>query len=185
MPAVNLYSFDEVVCFGGLYGSVDQETAMSDVPRLIEDYVAGPQLLRKTVDGMSREQMLARPVAGKWSTLEVVCHLADSEQSWAHRMKRVIAEERPLLIGYDETHFAKSLFYHEHDVAQELTLIEQTRLQMASVLRKLSDDAWSRAGVHTERGLVTLKEMLEIEVEHIPHHVRFIEEKRRILSAGK
>jgi hypothetical protein len=131
---------------------------------------------------MSQEQLLARPVPGKWTTMEVVCHLADSEQSWAHRMKRIIAEERPLLIGYDESHFAKTLFYHEHDVAEELALIEQTRAQMAKILRKVPSSAWDRTGIHTERGLITLKEMLDVEVAHIPHHVRFIEEKRRALG---
>jgi hypothetical protein len=134
---------------------------------------------------MSKELLLARPVAGKWTTMEVVCHLADSEQSWVHRMKRVIAEERPLLIGYDESNFAKALFYHEHDVAEELALIDQTRAQMARIFRKLPNSTWDRTGIHSERGLITLKEMLEVEVAHIPHHVRFIGEKRRALGLAE
>ena len=39
------------------------------MPDLIDDYLAGPQLLRQAVAGMSPEQLLARPVRGKWSTL--------------------------------------------------------------------------------------------------------------------
>ena len=50
----------------------------------------------------------------------MVCHLVDSEQAWCHRMKRVIAEERPLLIGYDESRFTASLAYHQHDLHEEL-----------------------------------------------------------------
>jgi hypothetical protein len=63
-----------------------------DYSQLINDYLAGPQLLRKAVAGLSREQLLARPIPGKWSTLEVVCHLADFEIVCADRLKRVVAE---------------------------------------------------------------------------------------------
>ncbi len=41
-------------------------------PRLIEEYEAGPSLLREAVAGMAAEELRLRPVAGKWSTLEVV-----------------------------------------------------------------------------------------------------------------
>jgi hypothetical protein len=44
---------------------------------LIKQYLAGPDLLRRAIAGMEKEQLLARPIPGKWSTQEVVCHLAD------------------------------------------------------------------------------------------------------------
>ena len=62
---------------------------------LIEAYLEGPAILRRSLADFSAEQLRARPVPGKWSTLEVVCHLVDSEQAWCHRMKRVIAESKP------------------------------------------------------------------------------------------
>ena len=55
---------------------------------LIDDYLAGPELLRQAVAAMSNEQLLAHPVPGKWSTLEVICHLADFEIVGADRIKR-------------------------------------------------------------------------------------------------
>ena len=69
---------------------------MPALSKLIDAYLEGPQTLRRAVAGMTREQLQARPVTGKWSTLEVVCHLVDSDQAWIHRMKRVIAEDLPL-----------------------------------------------------------------------------------------
>ncbi len=149
---------------------------------LIDAYLASLPQLRKAVADLGPEQLKARPVPGKWSTLEVVCHLVDSEQVWCHRMKRVIAEERPLLIGYDETRFTAALPYHENDLEEELTLLEGMRRQMARTLRTLPESAWSRTGVHSERGLVTLEEMLRAEVEHVPHHLAHILEKRKALG---
>jgi uncharacterized damage-inducible protein DinB len=154
----------------------------SSVTLRIDAYLAGPAALRRAVADMSTQQVQARPVPGKWSTLEVVCHLVDSEQAWCHRMKRVIAEEKPLLIAYDESRFTASLDYHQHELAEELNLLESMRRQMAAILRTLSEAAWSRTAVHNERGLITLEEMLQAEVEHIPHHVKHIVEKRRALG---
>jgi uncharacterized damage-inducible protein DinB len=148
----------------------------------IDEYLDGPVQLRRAVADMGAAQLEARPVPGKWSTLEVVCHLVDSEQAWCHRMKRVIAEERPLLIGYDESRFTATLCYHDHDLKTELILMEGMRAQMALVLRTLPESAWARTGVHSERGLITLEEMLQAEVEHVPHHIAHIIEKRRALG---
>ena len=149
---------------------------------LIDAYLAGLPRLRRAVSDLSPDQLRARPVPGKWSTLEVVCHLVDSEQAWCHRMKRVIAEEMPLLIGYDESRFTAALAYHQGDLEEELTLLEGMRRQMARRLAAVPETTWSRTGVHSERGLVTLEEMLRAEVEHVPHHIRHILEKRRALG---
>jgi uncharacterized damage-inducible protein DinB len=148
----------------------------------IEAYLDGPKQLRRVVADLGPDQLKARPIAGKWSTLEVVCHLVDSEQAWCHRMKRTVAEEKPLLIGYDETRFTAALDYHARDVSSELVLLEAMREQMALQLRKLPDATWARTAIHNERGLMTLEEMLKAEVEHVPHHINQILEKRRALG---
>ena len=100
-------------------------------------------------------------------------------------MKRVIAEERPLLIGYDESRFTAALAYHQDDLEEELDPLEGMRRQMARILRGLPEAAWSRTGVHNERGLITLEEMLQAEVEHVPHHIAYIVEKRVALGFVK
>src|SRR5438128_968512 len=134
---------------------------------VIDAYLVGPATLRQAVAGMNHEQLLARPVPGKWSTLEVVCHLIDSDQAWIHRMKRVIAEDRPLLIGYDEGRFTAALAYQERSLEEELAIFEQSRRQLARILRGLPTEAWARDGVHNERGLLTLEQHLQVEVEPV------------------
>src|SRR5258708_15570858 len=115
---------------------------------LIDQYRTGPASLRKVVAGMNREQLAARPVPGKWSTLEVVCHIADFEPIYADRMKRVIAEESPLLLSGDPDLFQARLAYGSRDAAEALTLLETVRRQMARVLATLSEADFSRAGQH-------------------------------------
>jgi len=149
---------------------------------LTEQYLAGTELLRKAVRGMSRDQLTARPVAGKWSTLEVVAHIADFEPILAERMMRVLSHERPLLMVADENLFAATLHYMERDIEEELALIDLTRKRMARILTGLPAASANRVGVHTFKGLVSLEAILTSAVHHIPHHVTFIEEKRKALG---
>ena len=97
---------------------------------LIDSYLDGPQLLRNAVAGMSQEQLVARPIPGKWSTLEVVCHLADFEIVCGDRIKRVIAENEPTFSGGDPDLFAARLAYHDRNAEEELLLIETIRKQL-------------------------------------------------------
>ena len=70
---------------------------------LIAVYVQGIDELRAAVTGMTKEQVLVRPVPGKWSTVECVGHLADTEIFFTDRIVRTIALDRPLLMSADET----------------------------------------------------------------------------------
>ena len=149
---------------------------------LIEQYLAGPGLLRRAVAGMTREQLLARPIPGRWSTQEVVCHLADYEPIYADRMKRVIALKEPELLQGDPGLFAARLAYTHRDMEEELALIEWTRKQMARILRALTPEDFQRKGGHSRDGVLTLEVLLQRITAHIPHHVRFIEDKKRALS---
>jgi uncharacterized damage-inducible protein DinB len=155
---------------------------MSALARLTEAYLAGPATLRQAVAGLTPEQQRARPGPGKWSTLEVVCHLADFDPILADRMKRVIALDNPALTGADEQRFAAALAYHDRDIEEELAIIEHTRSQLARILRTLPDAVLTRAGTHNERGPLTLERLLTLTTNHIPHHVAFIAEKRRALG---
>jgi hypothetical protein len=69
----------------------------------------------------------------------------------------VIAEVRLLIIGYGEIRFTAVLAYHQHDLKEELILLEGMRRQMAHGLSGLPKQAWSRTCVHSERELMTLE----------------------------
>ncbi len=147
----------------------------------IDEYLDGPRLLRRAVAGMTPEQLTARPIPGKWSTLEVICHLADFEIVYADRIKRTIAENEPSLLGGNPDSFAARLAYHDRQVEEELQLIELVRKQVARILRTLKPKDFQLHGIHSEFGPLTLETLLQRITGHIPHHVRFIDERRKAL----
>lgn len=150
--------------------------------RLIEDYAAGAGLPARAIAGLSKEDLNARPVPGTWSIQEIVLHLMDSDLIGADRMKRVAAEERPLIIGYNETLFTKHLGYDRLDPRLACDVFEKNRQITAAVLRNLPEASFARTGVHNEKGLVTLEGLVKGYVDHLNHHLKFLYEKRKLLG---
>lgn len=149
---------------------------------LADAYLVGAAQLRAAVAGMTREQLVARPIAGKWTTLEVVAHIADYEPVLADRIQRMIALDNPTLLAADENEFLKHLFYADRDLEEELAVIDAVRRKTARLVRHLSADHLARTGTHSIKGPVTLEKVLQMAVNHIPHHLPFIAAKRAALG---
>jgi uncharacterized damage-inducible protein DinB len=149
---------------------------------LVARYLAGGAVLRAAITDMSPEQLQARPIPGKMSSQEVVCHIVDADQFMADRMKRTIATERPLLMGIDAINYLHELDYADRDLDLDLRLLEVQREQMAADLRRLAPGAWERTAVHSENGLVTLRQLMLHAIRHLERHVDAIREKRIALG---
>jgi uncharacterized damage-inducible protein DinB len=148
---------------------------------LIDEYLAGPGALRAAVAGMSAEQLDAAPIPGRWSTRQVVCHIADAELLYADRIKRVLAEEQPTLMSMDPDRYT-SLMVAGRDVSAELDLVENVRRQVGAILQTLDDAQFERIGNHSVAGPQTLERIVRNVTGHIPHHIPFIAEKRAALG---
>ena len=149
---------------------------------LIEAYAAGGQKLRQAVEGLTSENLLARPGPGNWSIQELVIHLADSEEIAIDRMKRIVTEDNPPLLYADETAYVDKLCTHDQSLEDALTLFEVGRRQFARVLRKLPDEAFGRHGTHNRRGRVVVGEMVKDYIEHVDYHLKFLFDKRARLG---
>jgi len=148
----------------------------------IDRYERGGQILHDAIAGLSREQLLAHPVPGTWSIQEIVIHLMDADLIAIDRMKRMIAMENPLLVGYDEAAFSKKLAYDQQSPADAVTILDLGFRNFAKVLRTLPPDAWTRQGTHNERGPVTLGDYLQSMIKHMDHHLKFVKEKRAMVE---
>lgn len=147
----------------------------------IERYAAGGASLREAVLGLREEQLKSFPIPGTWSIQQIVVHLNDADAVGIDRMKRVVAMERPLLMGYDENAFTARLGYDAQPVAQTLELFDLNRRMWAITLRGLPAEAFDRFGIHSERGKLTLAELVVDYIRHLEHHLSFVRRKREIL----
>src|SRR5215471_15445378 len=111
--------------------------------KVIDRYEAGGERLAQAIRGLNREDLLAappdQPGVGKWTIQQVVIHLMDCDLIAADRMKRVIAEENPTLIGFDENKFTQNLFYEDQSADDAVTIVAMNRKNVVKILRRLPD----------------------------------------------
>ncbi|MED4583192.1 DinB family protein [Brevibacillus choshinensis] len=148
------------------------------VKALIEEYGSGLERVREAIRALSEEEMHYKPGPSKWSIHEIIVHLADAELVGVHRMKRVLAENNPMLTVYDQDAWATSLGYADQDAEHSLKLFGLMRAMMLPVLLKVEGDDWQRCGIHEEAGPLTLVQLLERYVNHVSDHLEQIQRVR-------
>jgi hypothetical protein len=152
----------------------------SERQAFLDRYQAGPALLRTAWGEVPAEARQWRPAAGKWSAHEVVVHCADSE-AYAHtRIRLLLAEAEPLIVGYDENLWARTYDYHAQSVDLAFRTVEAVRASTAALLARLPEEAFGRVGRHTQSGAYTDADWFRIYAEHLELHAAQI---RRNITA--
>jgi uncharacterized damage-inducible protein DinB len=155
---------------------------MSASEGLIARYAAGGPILLYAISGLSPEHEKAKPGPGTWSIAQLVTHLLDADLVLADRMKRVIAEDEPVLIPFDENAWVDRLDAQAMSVEEAANLFVANRRWMTQILRRCSEGDFARAGRHTEAGRQTLAELVAKVTNHLDHHLRFLYAKRANLG---
>jgi DinB superfamily len=151
----------------------------------IEQYDRGPHRLHDALRLVPDGAVKWRPAPGKWSAHEVICHCADSETNGAMRLRYLLAEKDPVIVGYDQEAWARIFDYHSRPLETALALVEAVRANTAALLRSLGDEAWSRAGRHSESGPYSVETWLRIYSDHLEGHARQIERNVEAWRSGK
>ena len=146
---------------------------------LIAQYRAGHAAVVAAVEGLTDAELDARPAGdGEWTPREVVHHLADSEMTSAIRLRRLIAEEQPVIAGYDEAEWARRLHYDDRPIGPSLDALAAARATTADLLDRLTADEWRRSGTHTDSGSYGVERWLEIYAAHAHDHAAQIRRAR-------
>lgn len=152
--------------------------------RLIEQYEAGYAAVTQALEGISETELDTPEAPGEWSPREVVHHLADSEMTAAIRLRRMIAEEEPLLVGYDQEEFARRLYYNR-PIEASLGAFKFARETTAQILRCLTEEEWSRAGTHSEFGRQSVDDWLGYYATHAHDHADQIRRARAAANVSR
>ena len=141
---------------------------------LVERYREGPSVVEAALAGATDAELDARPADGGWTARETTHHIADSELTSAIRLRRLIAEDEPEIIGYDGNVFAQRLYYGDRPVGAALAAISAARAVTAEILDQLTEAEWQRKGSHNEHPSYGVLEWLEIYAEHCHEHAEQI-----------
>lgn len=141
---------------------------------LILDYEKGAVELRTAWEGVPEDAEKWSPAPDKWSAHEVVIHCADSETYAATRLRLLLAEAEPLIVGYDQAAWAKVFNYHAQSTDRALRTVDAVRASTLPVLKSLGDADWSKEGRHTESGPYNVCDWLKTYGAHLKDHARQI-----------
>jgi DinB superfamily len=122
------------------------------------------------------DPVLRRPEApGKWSVIEVIQHLADSDLVAGFRTRMVLSAERPALQGYDQDRWATEFRYREVPLAMALDQLRALRTANLHLWKPLTAKQFERTGLHAERGSETVGHILRLMGAHDLVHRRQID----------
>jgi hypothetical protein len=131
-----------------------------------------PAAILRLTEGLDREQLALSEAPGKWSLVQVVQHLADSEIVGAFRFRMILAHEHPPIPGYDQELWASRLRYHQADLGSALDQFNSLRLANLRLLTALTPDERRRFGIHAERGEESIEKMMRMYAGHDLVHLR-------------
>ncbi len=143
---------------------------MNNLPELLERLRRGPELLAVITTGVFGEEEDYTPEPGKWSIRQIMAHVADAELVSGHRIRQVIAEDDPVLIAYSQDAWARRLGYQNRKPKNSLETFRRLRAENYDLLKGLQESDFERAGNHSERGRLTLRELVEDCAAHAESH---------------
>lgn len=151
---------------------------MRAIADLLDRFKRGAELIPLVIEGVSGPEANYQIAPDVWTIRQIICHLADSELVGAFRFRSVLAEDNPVLTAYDQDAWARSLDYQRRDFRQALDSFRRIRCENWELLEPLPESAFQRTGNHTERGTLTLLDLLQIYTEHAEKHAQQIRKIR-------
>ena len=126
---------------------------------ILKSLRAGPLVLRRLVRRLDDLEVRQRPAEGEWAIVEVVAHLADTEERSLARTRAMLESDAPFLDPYDPHALSIERDYITMDIVGELDRFEGLRTEQAELLERLTDEGWRRVGDHGEHGRITIQQL--------------------------
>ncbi|MBX3357468.1 MAG: DinB family protein [Phycisphaeraceae bacterium] len=174
---------------------LDQVMALSQ-PELVARFGAGVEAFDRRVfeldDAGLDTAFLPSAGVGRWPCRVLLGHLADAELSFVQRLRRIVAEDGPVLEAWDENAFIdRAVMYGTPQTGSRFPIgafvatVHTLRKWTHEWLAGLPPEAWARTGMHTVRGEMTFRTVLEYDVWHLEHHAWYLNRKvERLLGPG-
>jgi hypothetical protein len=107
---------------------------------------------------------------GEWSPRQIAHHVADTELVKGYRLRQLLAQNAPLLQGFDEGQFAARLHYYR-PIKASMALFKAAVESNVELLTLAFPEDWQRAGNHSESGVFTVEDWLRGAANHVHEHV--------------
>ena len=137
---------------------------------LLSGYLAGVSTLSSFLT-LPDELLYRRPQPESWSAAEIIHHLADAELVNSISIRRIIAEDEPMLRSWDQAEYCRALDYQRRPLLHAVGTISALRHSNVELLAELSDEQWIRTGIHAVAGRMDLRSVVAEAIAHLDEHL--------------
>lgn len=127
--------------------------------------------LAAALNGVPADALHEKPVSGKWSAHEQLAHLARYHQIFLQRIERILAEQSPEFPRYRAEEDSEWKTWTSMTTQQVLVRLSSMRIKLMAQLHSLSEQDFTRTGVHPKFGEMSLSLWLEFFLVHEAHHL--------------
>jgi DinB superfamily len=143
-----------------------------------------PALLAAIVERHSASVLRTRPFPGKWTANEIIGHLADGELVYGYRLRLILSEDDPAMLGTNQDAWVARQRHNERAPAELVAIFRTLRELNVDTWRRLAPEDWNRVGLHNERGPESLAVMLRMMAGHDLSHLDQIARRLQAVSQG-
>jgi len=143
--------------------------------------------MRNTMAQMtSRERMLAAfalPPAtlersyapGKWTGRQLLMHIADVEAVFLDRLRRGLSDAKPLYWAIEPDRWTARLATDQRNLDTAWDLFDACRRSYLDLIGTITAEEWDRKGVHSDYGMLTVRDLVNKCGWHCDHHLTQVE----------
>jgi len=139
-----------------------------------------PKQIAAAVSGLPDKTLRYKPVPDKWCILEILAHLADIEILYAHRIRQMLADKKPVIAPIDQDDWARNLGYMSESAPELVALYGLNRHHTLQLLRRIKLEDLDKTAFHPElQKNVTVAEYIERIGTHGANHLQQIERLKK------
>lgn len=112
-----------------------------------------------------------RPFEGKWTPNEVIGHLTDSEWVYGYRVRLILCEDAPAILGMNQNLWVAGQEHNEREPSDLVETFRAMRQLNLALWKRMSAADLRRTGHHNERGPESLAVMLRMQAGHDLSHL--------------
>jgi len=130
------------------------------------------------------DRLRVRPEPSEWSVIECIGHLVDSELVASARMRWILVEDEPDIVGYDQDLWVDGLRHGDDDPEDLLALFEALRNANLRLWATTPPADRERFGRHRERGPESYGLMVQLAAGHDRFHIAQAERALQAVRGG-
>lgn len=160
---------DEYPVFYKGYVDTVNDDVLAELEHQIESF---PTILRE----VPTEKAGYAYAEGKWTIIELVGHILDTERIMAYRALRIARNDSTPLAGFEENDYVANAHFADRTLDSMEDEFKHLRKTNLFLIKSLNETELARVGIINDKP-ISVKALIFIIAGHLNHHMRILKER--------